>query len=183
MNSDWLTTGETASMLGVSRQHVVDLCERGEFRFSRVGTHRRIRRNDVQQLLEPRLTREQEKSLWLHRALLGPLMIDPSRVLDQARQNIETWLPRHRADGMAARYLLQWRDILDSDVDDVVAVLVGTDEHSSELRQNSPFAGVLSDDDRRRVLSSFREHWDEGTSGPRSLRPAAPLDCPERCGT
>ncbi|ATG53107.1 excisionase [Brachybacterium vulturis] len=159
MESDWLTTGETASMLGVSRQHVVDLCDRGELSFSRVGTHRRIRRSDAQQVLEPELTREQEKSLWLHRALLGPLMIDPSTVLDQAQQNIERWLPKHRADGMAAGYLRQWKQILDSGVDDVVAVLVGTDEHSSELRQNSPFAGVLPEDDRRRVLSSFREHW------------------------
>lgn len=159
MESDWLTTGETASILGVSRQHVVDLCDRGELSFSRVGSHRRIRRSEVQQLLEPQLTREQEKSLWLHRALLGPLMIDPSTVLDQAQQNIEMWLPKHRADGMAARYLRQWKLILDSGVDDVVAVLVGTDEHSSELRQNSPFAGVLAEGDRRRVLSSFREHW------------------------
>lgn len=66
MVKDWLTTSETASMLGVSRQHVVNLCDRGELSFSRAGTHRRIRRSDVQQLLEPQLTREQEKSLWLH---------------------------------------------------------------------------------------------------------------------
>ena len=72
MRNEWLTTGEAASMLGVSRQHVVDLCDRGELSFSRAGTHRRIRRSDAQRMLEPQLTREQEKSLWLHRALLGP---------------------------------------------------------------------------------------------------------------
>lgn len=160
MNSDWLTTGETASMLGVSRQHVVNLCDRGELHCSRTGTHRRIRRADIEQLLDPRLTREQEKSLWLHRALLGPLMIDPNPVLELARQNIQAWLPRHRADGMAARYLEQWQDVLGGGVDDVVEVLTGTDEVSCELRQNSPFAGVLSDADRRQALRSFREHWD-----------------------
>ncbi|HLS33917.1 MAG TPA: helix-turn-helix domain-containing protein [Brevibacterium sp.] len=161
MNKDWLTTGETAVMLGVSRQHVVDLCDRGELPFSRAGSHRRIRRSDVQQLLEPPLTREQEKSLWLHRALLGPLMIDPTAVLDHARKNITAWLPQHRADGMVVRYLEQWLQILDGGVDDVAEVLVGSDERSSELRQNSPFAGVLSDEDRRRILASFREHWDQ----------------------
>ncbi|HEX7351632.1 helix-turn-helix domain-containing protein [Brachybacterium sp.] len=159
MNKDWLTTGETAGMLGVSRQHVVDLCDRGELPCSRAGSHRRIRRRDVQQLLEPSLTREQEKSLWLHRALMGPLMIDPTTVLDQARQNIMVWLPQHRSDGMAAGYLEQWLEIVDGGVDDVAEVLVGTDDRSSELRQNSPFAGVLSDQVRRRVLASFREHW------------------------
>lgn len=161
MQNDWLTTGETATMLGVSRQHVVDLCDRGELNFSRAGTHRRIRRSDVQRMLEPQLTREQERSLWLHRALLGPLMIDPTAVLEQAQENIRRWLPRHRADGMAASYLTQWQKLLDGGVDDVVDVLVGTDEHSSELRQNSPFAGVLADEDRRHVLSSFRDHWNQ----------------------
>lgn len=161
MVKDWLTTTETATMLGVSRQHVVNLCDRGELSFSLVGTHRRIRRSDVQPLLEPKLTREQEKSLWLHRALLGPLMIDPTGVMEQARENIRRWLPRHRCDGMAALYLAQWQEILDGGVDGVVNVLVGTDERSNELRQNSPFASVLPDDDRRHVLSSFREHWDQ----------------------
>lgn len=87
-------------------------------------------------------------------------MIDPTGVLEQARENIRRWLPRHRSDGMAARYLTQWQQVLDGGVDDVVEVLVGTDERSSELRQNSPFAGVLSDEDRKQVLSSFRHHWD-----------------------
>lgn len=160
MQNDWLTTGEAATMLGVSRQHVVDLCDRGELSCSRAGTHRRIRRSDVQQMLEPQLTREQEKSLWLHRALLGPLMIDPSTVLAHARENIQRWLPGHREDSMAARYLTLWQEILDGGVDDVVDVLVGTDERSSELRQNSPFAGVLSEEDRKHVLSSFRNHWE-----------------------
>lgn len=160
MNSDWMTTGETASLLGVSRQHVVNLCDRGELRCSLAGTHRRIRRADVQKLLGPGLTREQEKSLWLHRAVLGPLMIDPRAVLDMARQNIQAWIPQHRADGMAVRYLELWQDVLDGGVDDVVEVLTGTDEVSCELRQNSPFAGVLSGADRRQALRSFREHWD-----------------------
>lgn len=160
MNSDWLTTGETASMLGVSRQHVVNLCDRGELHFSLAGTHRRVRRADVQHLLDPGLTREQEKSLWLHRAMLGPLMIDPNAVLDLARENIRAWLPQHREDGMAAGYLKQWLDVLDGGVDDVVESLTGTDEASCELRQNSPFAGVLPDADRRQALRSFREHWD-----------------------
>ncbi|WCE40601.1 helix-turn-helix domain-containing protein [Brevibacterium sp. BDJS002] len=42
MNDYWLTTGETAKRLGVSRQHVVDLCNRNELSFVKVGTHRRI---------------------------------------------------------------------------------------------------------------------------------------------
>lgn len=156
----WLTTGETATMLGVSRQHVVDLCDRGELPCTRAGTHRRIRHSDVERMITPLLTREQAKSLWLHRALLGHLMIDPSSVLDTARSNLRSWKSVHREDGLATGYLQQWEQVIEGGVDSVVPVLVGTDEVSSELRQNSPFAGVVSDVERRQVLRSFREHWD-----------------------
>lgn len=156
-----MTTGETASLLGVSRQHVVDLCERGELEFVRAGTHRRIRRAEVQRRLSPELTREQQKSLWLHRALLGPLMRDPQGVLRVARENIDAWSSGHRADGMTARRLEQWRDVLEQGVETTSDVLTGRDPLSCELRQNSPFAGVLDDSVRREVLRAFREYWDE----------------------
>ncbi|GAA1489154.1 hypothetical protein GCM10009626_19000 [Brachybacterium sacelli] len=160
MNDIWLTTGETATLLGVSRQHVVDLCDRGELVCTKAGTHRRIRRSEVQRLFNPQLTREQEKSLWLHRALMGHLMLDPQKVLQMATENITRWKPKHRADGIAMRSLEQWEQVLSGGVDVVVDVLTGLDEVSSDLRQNSPFAGVLSDVERRQALRSFREHWD-----------------------
>jgi len=64
MNDDWLTTGEAAEILGDSRQHVVDLCERGDLACSKPGAHRRIRRSEVARLASPGLNREQEKALW-----------------------------------------------------------------------------------------------------------------------
>ena len=156
-----MTTGETASLLGVSRQHVVDLCERGELEFVRAGTHRRIRRAEVQRRLSPELTREQQKSLWLHRALLGPLMRDPQGVLRVARENIDVWSSGHRSEGMTARYLEQWRDVIDQGVEMTVHVLTSPDPLSCELRQNSPLAGVLEEEVRHDVLKAFREHWVE----------------------
>ncbi|WP_235681058.1 helix-turn-helix domain-containing protein [Tomitella gaofuii] len=160
VRNGWLTTSEAAGILGVSRQHVVDLCDRGELNCTTTGTHRRIRRCDIDHLLAPRLTREQAKSLWLHRALLAHLVTEPDRMLETARENIRVWKMRQRPDGMAARYLQQWEHLIDGGVEDVAAVLTGTDERSRELRQNSPFAGVLADPVRRQVLRSFREYWD-----------------------
>lgn len=160
MNDDWLSTGDVAQMLGVSRQHVVDLCDRGELACTKVGTHRRIRRTDAVRMAKPRITREQERSLWLHRALLGALMADPRGVLQTARENISRWKTQHRPDGMSVRYLDEWQRLIDDGVDEVVTVLTGLDEVSCELRQNSPFAGILPDDQRRRVLRSFRDHWE-----------------------
>lgn len=160
MNDEWLTTGETASMLGVSRQHVVNLCDRGQLSYTKSGTHRRIRRCDLLGLVAPQLTREQEKSLWLHRALLGHLMLNPQSVLEVAQTNIAQWQAKHRSDGMAAWYLDQWEHVIDSGIDSVISVLTEIDEESIELRQNTPFAGVISDGERRQVLRSFRDYWD-----------------------
>jgi hypothetical protein len=44
-------------------------------------------------------------------------------------------------------------------VDAVLDVLTSRSGMAVELRQNSPFAGVLTQRDRARVLAAFREHW------------------------
>lgn len=154
-----LKTGEAAQLLGVSRQHVVDLCERGDLPYVRVGSHRRVLMRGVEELVGPPLTREQEKSLWLHRALMSPLLSDPDTVLGTARDNLERWRSKHRAGGMSARYLTRWEKVLDAGLDPVVEVLISLRPEAHELRQNSPFAGVLSEDTRQQVLRSFTAHW------------------------
>ena len=154
-----LKTGEVARMLGVSRQHVVDMCDRGELPCVRIGKHRRVPRSGVDVLLRPRLTREQEKSLWLHRALLTPMLTEPEAVLGKARANLRPGNAIHRPDGMTVRYLQKWDRVLDDGVDAVVEVLISTSEEACEMRQNSPFAGVLPDETRRKVLRAFRDHW------------------------
>ncbi len=57
------------------------------------------------------------------------------------------------------RYLDEWTHVLDSGLDGVVDVLTSTSESASELRQNSPFAGLLPDEMRLQVLRAFNEHW------------------------
>ena len=159
---DLVSTGEVARILGSSRQHVVDLCTRGDLPFVWVGRHRRVRRSDVDRLLEVEdqpLTRDQERSLWLHRALVGRLVEEPEQVLDHARRNATRFLAEQRQTGMTAHWLSEWLRVLDSGVDEVAEILTSRDAQAVELRQNSPFAGILGHDTRSRVLTAFVRHW------------------------
>jgi excisionase family DNA binding protein len=151
---DLLATGDVARLLGTCRQHVVDLCTRGDLPFVWVGRHRRIQRSAVDRLRErdvEGLTRDQERSLWLHRALLGYLMTEPDQVLSQARKNANRLLQQRSS--MTTHWLKEWLRVLDGGVDDVAEVLTSRSPRALELRQNSPFAGTLPQETRSQVLA------------------------------
>ncbi|WP_239075658.1 helix-turn-helix domain-containing protein [Planosporangium flavigriseum] len=147
-------------LLGSSRQHVVDLCKRGLLPYVKAGTHRRLRRADVEAVLRPELTRDQLKALWLHRAVAGRLVTDPDGVLSKVRANLDRLRQVHR-DGMAAMWLDRWQATLDDGVEAVLDALTSRVPHAVELRQNSPFAGVLPETERRAVLAAFVARWRE----------------------
>jgi excisionase family DNA binding protein len=157
-SADLMSTGEAARLLGCSRQHVVDLCARGALPFVSVGSHRRLRRADVMGLTSRELSRDQERSLWLHQVVAGRLALDPYAVLGQARKNLQHLRSVHPS-GMTAQWLTEWLKVLDSGEDAVFAALTSRSTHAVELRQNSPFAGVLSAEERTAALEAFRNHW------------------------
>ena len=163
IESGLLSTGDVASFLGVSRQHVVDLCDRGDLIHVRVGSHRRVPRFELDRLLgalhEGTLMRDQERSLWLHRAVLAELVENPEDVLARVGGNLHHLRAQHLGRGMTARWLDQWQKVLDAGVDAVADVLTSQGPAALELRQNSPFAGVISEEVRSRVLTSFVRHW------------------------
>ena len=157
-----LTTGEAAAVLGSSRQHVTDLCRSGALPFRTVGTHRRISRADIERLATHRRTalpeaidRQRLRSLWLHRAVAGRLAADPDGVLAVARANVA----RARAlSPRATAWLDTWQALLD-DPELAMERLTAQDADADELRQSSPFAGVLDEADRARILDAFAAWW------------------------
>lgn len=158
-DSDLLSTGKAAKLLGCSRQHVVDLCDEGKLSCQRTGVHRRVRRHDLEAFIGRRPRREELRSLWLNRAVAGKLAQDPCRVLARARQNLERLQAIH-AGATVVRWLDDWRQIIAEGPEAVMRTLTSETRHAADLRQNSPFAGVLSERERRQVLDSFTRHWE-----------------------
>jgi excisionase family DNA binding protein len=174
-NSEMLTTGQAAALLGSSRQHVADLCDRGVLPCVALGKHRRIPRSAVERVVfgnpatAPELTRDQERSLWLHHAVAGKLVLDPEGVLDKARANLEH-LMRVHAGGTSMPWLVRWAAVLDSGATAVLDLLTSRAELAVELRQNTPFAGMLTASERRTALATFYRH---GSGGIEAARAAA----------
>jgi excisionase family DNA binding protein len=150
-----LTTGEVAEILGSSRQHVVDLCNRGVLTYETTGTHRRVPRSVVESLLGvSSMTRDQKRSLRLGCAVAGKVVRDPQRWLSLARRNLSKMQAIHTR-GQGAALLAQWERLLDGPLEGVLEALTSPSPRARELRQNTPFAGVLTPRERLQVLSAF----------------------------
>ena len=158
VGDDLLSAGQVARVLGCSRQHVVDLCTDGRLPWVSVGTHRRVRRSDVDRLVGRSLTRDQERSLWLHHAVAGHVVTDPAGVLQRASQGLSR-LQRVHIQGSVTESLREWERTIDAGPGQVLEALTSRDRWAVELRQNSPFAGVLAEQERATVLTAFREYW------------------------
>lgn len=156
-SDDLLTTGEAAKLLNSSRQHVVNLCERGDLPYVTVGTHRRIRRRDVEDLRSrtARMSRDQRRSLWLSHAVAGAIARDPGAALEMAWGNLGRL--RERARGQAVRWLDEWERLMRGPVQQLLIALTAPSPKGRELRQNTPFAGVLSDEERNLVLDAWTQ--------------------------
>jgi hypothetical protein len=103
-------------------------------------------------------TRDQELSRWLHAAIVGRLVAEPGVVLTRARENLDRFSKLHSGT-MAGYWLDLWRTTLDAGLDHVLDVLTSHTPQARDLRQNSPFTGILSVEERKQVLDSFRQHW------------------------
>ena len=95
----------------------------------------------------------EERSLALHREVARRLRERPE-LLDAARDRVRGWLES----GCVSRYWAEeWNDVLEGTLDDVIAVLTDSSQRPRDLRQSSPFAGVLDPRERWEILRRCRE--------------------------
>lgn len=154
---DLLTTGEAAKLLGVSRQHVVDLCTAGDLPFTLVGKHRRVNRSDVELIRtsRTRMNKQDIQSLLLAYVIAGELVVDPEAVLTKARHNLRA-MQNAPHSGASRVWIAEWEHLLNGSILNLLGALTATNQRSRELRQNSPFAGVLTADARTKALTLAR---------------------------
>lgn len=100
----------------------------------------------------PRWTRVEEKSLAIHRQIAARLLEDPAPTLRKAQSNLSNLRSADR--GQASRLLDEWSDLLNRPADEIVTAMLARSQQGVDLRQMTPFAGVLDDNERRRALRS-----------------------------
>lgn len=92
--------------------------------------------------------RAELRSLAYHRAIGQRL---DAQLAGEALDRLREWRSEGKID---PRYAEQWEEVLSRPLPRI-AKLIGSDsERARELRQNSPFAGLLSEPERRRVLET-----------------------------
>jgi transcriptional regulator with XRE-family HTH domain len=100
----------------------------------------------------PRWTRVEEKSLAVHRLIAARLLQDPAPTLKKAQDNLAKL--RNADRGNSTRWLDAWDDLLDRSIDEIVTAMLARTQQGIDLRQMTPFAGVLTDAERRKALRS-----------------------------
>ena len=93
------------------------------------------------------------RSLAMHCLIARKIEADPA-LLEVARRNLAAWGARYG--DRLPRALEEWRAILGRPWPQIAALISDPGESASRLRQSSPFAGVLTPSERRRVYEAFR---------------------------
>jgi hypothetical protein len=94
--------------------------------------------------------RAERRALAYHRALRPRLR---RSTIDAARHRLWQWQAEGKID---PRYAERWEEVLSRPVAEVRKMIGEDSEDGRDLRQNSPFAGMLSEAERRAILEHVR---------------------------
>ncbi len=92
----------------------------------------------------------ERRSRAYHEVIAGRL---DEPMLAEARERVE----QLAAEGhLHPRYASAWRELLSRPAEQIAAAIVADDQEARDLRQNSPFAAVLNEQERRRIIETVR---------------------------
>ena len=93
------------------------------------------------------------RSLAMHCKIAQKISRDP-KLLDKARANLERWSAK--SEDPVPQYLREWQEILERPWPEIAELITSMSEDATRLRSSSPFAGVLSEDERKQIYAAFR---------------------------
>lgn len=96
-----------------------------------------------------------ERSLALHRLVAEKIRQKPI-LLDTAKTTIARW--RKSVCMNSQPYLDEWDRLLNQGIDACLAVAVEESQRATNLRQSSPFCGVLTNQERFAFLKTWNHH-------------------------
>lgn len=105
---------------------------------------------------QPVMTRVDHRSLAYHRAIAAHLVATPSLLIAQAKENLDRWTKARPA---AKALLTRWYQWLRLPVQDLTRLMLDPALDCRDMRQVSPFAGVLSASERSRILKQFQREY------------------------
>ena len=93
------------------------------------------------------------RSLAMHCVIAQKIARNPE-LLDKAKDNLARWSANY--DGAKPRYLEEWEELLEKPWPVIAERITKMSEDATRLRSSSPFAGILSDEERDRIYAAFR---------------------------
>lgn len=173
----WISAGEIATVITpsgrreVPRQFVIDLIESIE-ELERRGLQRHRlaaalrRRRPEPDALPGALSPEsgahgdrpgphdhrtaERRALAYHQAVAARL---DDRLIREARERLSRW---RRTDAMHPAYAERWEEVLARPPEEIARIITSEGPDARDLRQSSPFAGSLHEDERRRIIEAVR---------------------------
>lgn len=101
--------------------------------------------------------RLEEWSIRLHQAIAEKLRQDPPGVIAKARRNLNVMRQVHGP--TVEGYVSRWEALMQRPVEDLIQAMTSPLPEARELRQCTPFAGVLSPKERWAAYRAFRAEW------------------------
>jgi len=77
-------------------------------------------------------------------------------LIDFAHANLMRWSRQNASAPSLLRCYAEWQQILSQPVDEICTLLCSESDNAQRLRQNSPFAGVLTPKEVWEIKSRFR---------------------------
>lgn len=93
------------------------------------------------------------RSLAMHCLIARKLLANPA-LIAQARSTLVRW--RAQAGEPVPSYFIEWGRVLEGSPEEIAAFLASMREDATRLRQSSPFANLLTPEERATIYEAFR---------------------------